>query len=179
MRCYTPSSAGRSGLLLCLLLALTACATRAAPVASHDPRLTLARGPLRLLHAGQIECALAADGTISLGDRPWARVEGDRVVSTDGRELVRVDGSSLHFAGTTSTATLTREGAIVGANGERMTLDDEGHPVFTSPLRAGPAVLHGTRVEGVTAATRPTAVVILGLLMFRMREQRADAPESP
>lgn len=168
-------------LALCLVLATGSCSSTGTPPvnapATHSHGLSLA--PLRFVHAGQSECALSPDGTITLGDRPWARFEGNRVVSVEGRELLRIDGNTLHFSGAASSATLERDGSIVGADGQRMTLDGEGHPSFTSPDREGSAVLRGTRVEGVTDATRPTAAVILGLLMFRMREQRADPPESP
>ncbi len=168
-------------LALCLLIATGSCSSVGSPRvnAPVGAPLTLRVAPLRLVHAGQTECALAADGTVTLGGRPWARFEGDRVVSVEGRELARLVGTTLHFTGAATTATLGRDGSIVGANGQRMTLDAEGHPSFTSPDRAGEAVLRGTRVEGLTEATRPTASVLIGLLMFRMREQRADAPESP
>ncbi|MFO0648676.1 MAG: hypothetical protein U0326_20715 [Polyangiales bacterium] len=168
-------------LALCLVLAAASCSSTRGPQVNAPlaPSTALRVAPLRFVHAGQAECALSQDGTITLGDRPWARIEGNRVVSVEGRELLRIDGNALHFTGAASSATLERDGSILGANGQRMTIDGEGHPAFTAPDRTGTAVLGGTRVEGVTDATRPTAAVIVGLLMFRMREQRADAPESP
>lgn len=165
-----------------LVLAASACASRTAarshPVATVrpiQPDAPLVAAPLRVLHGDRVECALTTDGRITLGGEAFARLDGGRVISTAGVELARVEGTAVHFAGAASAAELTADG-LVGSDGQRLRFDPEGHPVFTAPSRPGDAVLQGTRVEGLTPASRPTAAVLLGVLMFRMRAQRADSP---
>jgi hypothetical protein len=167
-----------------LVLAAVACASRPARVAAPvTPRVTgpgaphastLVAASLRVFHGDRVACALAADGRITLGDEDFARLDGDRVRSIAGEELARVEGASVHFAGASRVAELTADG-LAGPDGQRLAFDPEGHPVFTAEARAGEAVLQSLRVEGITAATRATAAVLVGVLMFRMRAQRADA----
>lgn len=169
--------------LVALCLVSSACASRApagttAPItASRAAALPLA--PMRLVHVGHVEGALSADGTVTLGDRVWARFDGDRLVTPEGRELARRDGDTLTLAGAAAPATLSADGVLTSPDGQTMALDREGHVVFTSPAHPGETVVHATTLSGVTDATRTTAVVLAAALMMRARELRADPPESP
>ncbi len=149
------------------------------PVVTPASAPALRAAPLTFTRSGRAECSLGADGAITLDGHPWARIDGARIVSTDGHELARIDGSAVHFRGASHTAILDPDGSLRGPDGQRLSIDAAGHPTFTAPDRPGDTVLLTARVEGVTDATRPTAMVILGALMMRSREARADAPESP
>lgn len=163
------------------LLASAGCASRATPVAA--PHVTAApalrAAPLTFTHSGRVECSLAADGAITLDGHPWARIDGARIVSTDGHELARIDGNTVNFRGSREGAVLDADGSLRGPDGQRLSLDPAGHPTFTSPDHPGDMVQLETRIDGVTDTTRPTAMVILGALMMRSREFRADPPASP
>ncbi len=168
--------------LLASALVLAACASRPTtartPPPAADGADALAPASLRVLHGDRVECTLSPDGRIEIDGRLFARVEGDRVVSASGRELARVEGGSVRFAGAAVPASLSADGALGGPDGQRMTFDEEGHPVFASPSHPGEPLSLSTRVEGVTPATRRTAAVLVGVMMFRARELRADG-ESP
>lgn len=178
-----PPPSPRLALVYALVTAL-GCASRATPVtapvtAVSSTAPTLRAAPLTFTRSGRAECSLGADGVITLDGHPWARIDGARIVATDGVELARIDGNTVHFRGASNTAILDADGSLRGPDGQRMTIDPAGHPQFTAPDRPGDTVRLTALVEGVTDATRPTAMVILGALMMHSREARADAPASP
>ena len=125
---------------------------------------------LRVMRGDQVACALAADGAISVGGVPYARMEARRVVAADGRVLAALHGEGgIVFEGASRGGRLLAEGVIEGGDGQRMALGDGGRVVFTDPAHAGEPVTLQTRVEGVTERSRREAVVLVAVLMFRER----------
>jgi len=117
---------------------------------------------------------LAPDGMITVAGAPYARMEARRVVAQDGRTLAAVspDGT-VRFEGAARDGRLRPDGAIEAPDGQRMSLREDGHVLFTHPAHPDDPVVLRLRVEGVTDRTRATAMVLVGLLMFRDRATAA------
>jgi hypothetical protein len=161
------------------MFALAACRSATVPEPRTVPlpsaaQLQLAPARMRVVLGDREQIALTDEGCVTLEGATFGRIEGTRVVDVAGAPLATVtpDGT-VRFRGATHDARLTADGTLIGPD-STLVLSDDGTVRF---IRGGTEALTlRLRVEGITATSRATAAVLVGVLMTHARTQRSDTP---
>jgi hypothetical protein len=156
---------------------VTAGATAAVGATASPPQeLSFFVGAaLWVVRGGRTVCALSADGWVTAGALRVGRIEPRRMVSPEGavRFALEPDGT-LRWPGSDRPARLLGDGTVVNADGATLRVQDDGAVVVSDPAHPHLQLPSPARVEGVAAATRATAALLV--LAAMQREGAAELP---
>jgi hypothetical protein len=121
--------------------------------------------PMRLAPApgasgedARMDLELRADGTLFSHGQFVGQLSGNRVLGSDGREIIAIapdGGVSIH--GTAVQFRLTDAGEVVRSNGATLRIADDGTPWMTTPSSGQPPERAPLRFTGFRPEARRTA----------------------
>jgi len=159
-------------------LMLSACGASNTPtttnqVADNQRQGRLIVVPMHLVAGGGGQAPappihLAADGTISLAERPIQRIEGQRIVNLRGEEVLHVesDGRVVLASPQGPSLRFDPDGSLVASDGVKLSVEDSGTPVRLKPGEEPQRL--GGHWENFRPEHRATAVLLLAAVMVQM-----------